>query len=95
MQKKEKRKRRGTLSLFVPLPICRLIDVDALDPEFPPMDLMDSDALAGNGSNAIWRDWRDTVDGLLGGGPLDPFYLHAFIRTILARTFDARKQLTD
>ena len=28
---------------------------------FPPMDLMDPDALAGNGSNAIWRDWRDPL----------------------------------
>ena len=54
--KTTKKQRRGTLSLFVPSAICGLIDVDALD--FPPMDLMDPDALAGNGSNAIWRDWR-------------------------------------
>ena len=63
---------------------------------FPPMDLMDPNALAGNGSNAIWRDWRD---------PLTDHQVAAlrtlFIRTHSsgepARTFDARKQfnLTD
>ena len=34
---------------------------------------MDSDALAGDGSNAIWRDWPGPLDGWSGGGPLDPF----------------------
>ena len=86
---------RGGLSLFVHSPICHLIDVDALEPEhFPPMDLMDSDALAGNGSNAIWRDWRGALtDHKVAPLSLDPFLsTRAFIRTMLARIFHARKQ---
>ena len=72
--KTTKKQRRGTLSLFVPSAICGLIDVDALD--FPPMDLMDPDALAGNGSNAIWRDWRAGPDGSPGGAP-GPLFIRA------------------
>ena len=76
-QGKEK-KLRGGLSLFVHSPICHLIDVDALEPEhFPPMDLMDSDALAGNGSNAIWRDWR----GPLTDHKVAPLFLDPFLFT--------------
>ena len=92
-----KRERSGTLSLFVPSHICCLIDVDALDPAFS------TDGF--DGSRRISWQWikcnlarlARPLDGSLGGGSLDPFYPHAFIRRPAARTFDARKQfnLTD
>lgn len=75
-----KRERSGTLSLFVPSHICRLIDVDALDPAFS------TDGF--DGSRRISWQWikcnlarlARPLDGSLGGGSLDPFYPHAFIR---------------
>ena len=41
---------------------------------FPPMDLMDPDALAGNGSNAIWRDWRGPLTDRQVAALWTPFY---------------------
>ena len=75
-----KREGSGTLSLFVPSHICRLIDVDALDPAFS------TDGF--DGSRRISWQWikcnlarlARPLDGSLGGGSLDPFYPHAFIR---------------
>ena len=75
-----KREFSGTLSLFVPSPIRRLIDVDALDPAFS------TDGF--DGSRRISWQWikcnlarlARPLDGSLGGGSLDPFYPHAFIR---------------
>ena len=41
---------------------------------FPTMDLMDPDALAGNGSNAIWRDWRGPLTDRQVAALWTPFY---------------------
>ena len=56
---------------------------------FPPMDLMDPDALAGNGSNAIWRDWRAGPWRITRWCPWTPFYP----RPMLAIIFNAEKTI--
>ena len=45
------------------------------------MDLMDPDALAGNGSNAIWRDWPGNLTDRQVAALWTPFYQSAIIRT--------------
>ena len=67
-------------STAAPLIICR---VRHLRPDrcwrigggiFHPHDLMDSDALANDGSNAIWRDWLGPLTDGLVAGLWTPFY---------------------
>ena len=93
--KTSQRQRRGTLSLFVPSPICALIDVDALERRAFSNDGFD-------GSRRISWQWikcnlarlARQLDGSSGGGPLDPFLSirNHPRRAMLARIFDARKQ---
>ena len=94
--------KQGKDSTAAPLIICR---VRHLRPDrcwrieggiFHPLDLMDSDALASDGSNAIWRDWLGPLTDGLVAGLWTPFYqTPAFIWApcpALLRIFNARKQ---
>ena len=90
-------------STAAPLIICR---VRYLRPDrcwrigggiFHPHDLMDSDALANDGSNAIWRDWLGPLTDGLVAGLWTPFYqTPAFIwaPSLLPGMFNARKQFS-